>query len=133
MLDIGSVQKMNLCEHDVGPFWVKSIKKNATKYEVVETGIITKEEIKAELLIELHKNGVDTTSWRFLLKELKELAVFNNTTTSITTNNVSKGWRNTPKGMLQILCERGFIDTTLVKTARSSRYSILGKKITSML
>ena len=61
---------------------------------------------------------MDTTSRRFLLKELKELAVWNNIATSTVTKNVRKGWCNTPKGMLQILWERGYIDSTLVKIAR---------------
>ena len=37
------------------------------------------------------------------------------------------GWCNKPKGMLQILFERGLIDCTLVNTPRSMRYSKKGK------
>ena len=62
------------------------------------------------------------------MKELKELAARNNVATSTVTNNVRRGWYNTPKGVLQILWERGYIDSKLVKTARSSRYYILSKK-----
>lgn len=47
---------------------------------------------------------------------------------SITYNNVFKGWMHKPKGMLQILWERGFINLSKVKSTRSSRYSKDGKK-----
>ena len=46
----------------------------------------------------------------------------------VTIRNIRPGCCNKPKGMLQILYERGFIDVTLVRTPRSMRYSKDGKK-----
>lgn len=43
-------------------------------------------------------------------------------------NNVTKGWVNKPKGMLQMLWERGFIDEAQVNSPRSSRYPKDGRK-----
>ena len=83
---------------------------------------------KTELLIELRKIGIDTTVKRFLKSELIVLAIENNVPISISENVVIKGWVNAPKGMLQILWERGFIDDTQVKISRSSRYSKDGRK-----
>jgi hypothetical protein len=41
---------------------------------------------------------------------------------------VKEGWLGKPKGMLQILWERGWIDSTKVVSGRSMRYSKDGKK-----
>ena len=42
--------------------------------------------------------------------------------------NIKKGWCNSPKGMLQILFERGYIDSSQVKNLRVMRYSLHSKK-----
>ena len=99
-----------------------------TKDDVVTSEVITKQKTKTELLIELRQKGVDTTVKRFLKTELITLASKHHIPISKTNNDVVKGWMHKPKGMLQILWERGFIDSTKVKTARSSRYSKDGKK-----
>jgi hypothetical protein len=41
---------------------------------------------------------------------------------------VKEGWLGKPKGMLQILWDRGWIDSTKVVSGRSMRYSKDGKK-----
>ena len=99
-----------------------------TKYNIVLSDIITKNRTKTELLIELRKIGIDTTVKRFLKSELIVLANENNVPISTSENNVTKGWVNKPKGILQILWERGFIDEFQVKSPRSSRYSKDGRK-----
>jgi hypothetical protein len=51
-----------------------------------------------------------------------------NISITIEEQKVKEGWLGKPKGMLQILWERGWIDSTEVGTARSMRYSKDGKK-----
>ena len=61
--------------------------------------------------------------------ELIELARNNNIIIEKITQNIKSGWCDKPKGMLQILWEQGWIDSNLVKTSRTMRYSKSGKKI----
>ena len=51
-----------------------------------------------------------------------------NISTQAFTNITTPGWVNKPKGLLQILFERGFIDPELVKKPSKMRYSRNGKK-----
>ena len=128
LLKIGDVQKMIFTKHDRGPFWLTSLQCIKSKYDSVQDTKIKKDKTKIELLIELRKKGVDTTSRRFLKDELIKLAKDNDISISTTDYQIEKGWNEAPKGMLQILYERGYIDVTKVKTVRSSRYSKKGKK-----
>ena len=89
---------------------------------------LLKNKTKIELLIELRKKGVDTTSRRYLREELIVLSNNNNIPIYTINTRIENRWAGTPKGMLQILYERGFINKSLVNTARSTRYSELGKK-----
>ena len=74
------------------------------------------------------KCGVDTSKKRFLKDELVTLCLNNNIATSTETVIVQKGWCNSPKGMLQIMYERGYINKDYVKNPRNSKYSLNGEK-----
>ena len=60
------------------------------------------------------KSGVDTSKKRFLKDELIDLCSRHNIPTSFQKVKVVKGWNNSPKGMLQMLYERGCINIELV-------------------
>ena len=128
LLKVGDLQILSFTDGDDGPFWMNDAERLETKDDVVTSEVITKQKTKTELLIELRQKGVDTTVKRFLKTELITLASKHHIPISKTNNDVVKGWMNKHKGMLQILWEREFIDSTKVKTARSSRYSKDGKK-----
>jgi hypothetical protein len=51
-----------------------------------------------------------------------------NICTTVEEQKVKEGWLGKPKGMLQVLWERGWIDSSKVVTARSLQYSKDGKK-----
>ncbi len=51
-----------------------------------------------------------------------------NICTTVEEQKVKEGWLGKPKGMLQVLWERGWIDSSKVVTARRMRYSKDGKK-----
>ena len=61
-------------------------------------------------------------------EELIHLCHANNILIETNEKKVDYGWVNKPKGLLKFLYERGWIDITKVKTPRSSRYSLNGKK-----
>jgi hypothetical protein len=48
----------------------------------------------------------------------------------ITTTKIKEGWAEEPKGMLQILWERGFIDPSIEMTQAAEYYTNDGKKNT---
>ena len=74
------------------------------------------------------KCGVDTSEKRFLRDELVTLCANHNVATTVENVKVRKGWCNSPKGMLQILFEKGYINKDFVTSPRNSKYSIHGKK-----
>jgi hypothetical protein len=51
-----------------------------------------------------------------------------NISTTIEEQKVKEGWLGKPKGMIQILWERGWVNSSKAMTARSMRYSKDGKK-----
>jgi hypothetical protein len=51
-----------------------------------------------------------------------------NICTTVEEQKVKEGWLGKPKGMLQVLWEHGWIESSKVVTARSMQYSKDGKK-----
>ena len=80
------------------------------------------------MLIELCLKGIDTTKKRYLVTDLLTMCNDNNIDGNKTQSNDIPGWLGKPKGMLQILYERGYINPDLVTNPRSIRYSKMGKK-----
>ena len=72
--------------------------------------------------------GVDTTTRRFLKTEFLEMYNARNVSTKSTNTVVIPEWCNKPKGILQILYERGFIGPAEVKTPSKMQYSKDGKQ-----
>ena len=127
-INIGDTQKMTFREEDYGPFWMDILEANNSKNDITTPEVITKERNKIELLKELRISGADTTSRRYLKPELVQMCKDRNIPTDITNPVVIPGWLNKPKGMLQILYERGYINKELVTKPSRMRYSKNGKK-----
>lgn len=124
ILTIGEIQHMVFRECDPGPFYVSDDQKAATKYDVTLTNeTIKRKKVKAELLVELRKAGYDTTKKRYLVSELEALCRERNIPLTADEPKVIQGWLGKPKGMLQILYERGHIDTKSIKS-----YTKTGRK-----
>ena len=83
---------------------------------------------KTEMLIELRSKGIDTTKKRYLVVDLIAMCNENNIDVQKNTSNDIPGWLGKPKGMLQILFERGYINQELVTNPRSMRNTKMGKK-----
>ena len=64
----------------------------------------------------------------YLKEDLVALCGKQNISITIEEQDVTEGWLGKQKGMLQILWERGWIDSSKVVTARSMRYSKDEKK-----
>ena len=72
--------------------------------------------------------GADTTSRRYLEPELVQVCKDRNILTEITNQVVIPRWLNKPKGMLQIMYERGYINKELVTKPSKMQYSKNCKK-----
>ena len=78
--------------------------------------------------MELRKQRYDTTKKRFLKPELITICISKGIAISKDMQEINEGWVNQPKGMLQVLYERGYIDKQKVTHPRSMSYSKKGRK-----
>jgi hypothetical protein len=112
-LNVGDVQHMVFQEGDEGPFWLTPEQRLATKHSEYH-GIETKDKTKSELFRDLREKGVQPIGMKGRkVLELKEMAREKGIelTKQVRREKV-RGWMGRPKGLLQILWERGFIDTS---------------------
>ncbi len=128
ILRVGEKQVMYFLVGDDGPFWMTPALRAETKHDKQLGTAKTRNKLKIELLKDLRESGYDTTRQRFLKEELLALCEQRNLPVTIEEAEVKDGWLGRPKGMLQILWERGWIDATKVVSPRSMRYSKDGKK-----
>ena len=71
--------------------------------------------------LDLKTKGINTKGKN--KKELVQLCVLHEITTVITDENFREGWEGRAKGLLQVLLERGFIDSTNL-----NKYTLTGKR-----
>jgi hypothetical protein len=130
ILQIGNKQEvMNFIEDVDGPFWMTPAQRLETKRNGQLGSAKLRAKTKSELLKELRQSGYyGTTKQQYLKEDLVALCNPRNISVTIKVQKVKEGWLGKPKGMLQILWERGWIDSSKVVTARSMRYSKDGKK-----
>jgi hypothetical protein len=88
----------------------------------------TRNKTKIEQLKDLRQSGHDTTKQQYLKADLLALCGQRNILVTVKECQVKEGWLGKPKGMLKLLWERGWIDSTKVVSGRSMRYSKDEKK-----
>jgi hypothetical protein len=128
ILKVGDKQVMHFIEGANGPFWMTSTQRLETKHGRQLGTAKSRAKTKIELLKELRQSGYDTTKQRYLKEDLVALCDPRSICTTVEEQKVKEGWLEKPKGMLQVLWERGWIDLSKVVIARSMRYSKDGKK-----
>jgi hypothetical protein len=128
ILHVGDNQEMHFVEGGNGPFWMTLAKQAKTKHDRQLGTAKTRNKTKIELLKNLRQSRHDTTKQRYLKADLLALCGQRNILVTIKECQVKEGWLGKPKGMLQILWERGWIDLTKDVSGRSMRYSKDGKK-----
>ena len=114
VLNVGDVQHMVFREGDYGPFWLtpeQRLERIHSVYEDMEQ----KDKTKPELLQELRTKGFQAIGLRGRkVAELKVIAEnYGIELRKMVRKEKVKGWMGKPKGLLQVLWERGFIDTSL--------------------
>jgi len=108
-------------ESDDGPFYLSENDRIKRKYDTLkgETKILSK--TKKELKDELKKKGYHVRG-HCTKEKLEDLAKEYNVELTSEVELVEEGWVNRPKGLLQVLWERGWIDET-----KLSEYTLKGK------
>ena len=127
-LNVGDKQVMYFVDEDDGPFWTTQAQRLGTKHDRQLGTAKSRSKTKIELLKDLRQSGYDTTKQRYRKEDLVALCGQRNLPITIEEQEIKEGWLGKPKGMLQILWERGWIDSSKVVSARSMRYSKDGKK-----
>ena len=112
LLQPGDTQSMQFCSNDDGPFYLSDDEKIKQKYDEKTGKTKTRELTKAELKPKLIQAGVADP--RGSKKQLQEHCQRLNLPISELVPVVMEGWNMKPKGALQVLYERGWIDVSKV-------------------
>ncbi len=112
-LSVGDIQHMQFRDGDEGPFWMTVQQREQSKNDHESDEIQVKKYTKKELIDQLvARTGLSVNNFhRRSLKNLQDVATANQLPLEHAVPRIKEGWMGKPKGMLQILFERGFLDT----------------------
>ena len=123
ILDIGDEQLMVFGDDDDGPFYLTPEDRIRMKYDRFSGVTKTIEKNKKKLMDELKQKGFLVRRY-YGKEELQKIAQEMGIELTYNHQEVIEGWCGRPKGMLQVLWERGHINE-----AELDKYSGDGKKI----
>ena len=112
-LQIGMHQSLQFSENDQGPCYLNEIERNKQRYDRDTGKMRTRELTVSSLICKLKEFGLSDP--RGSKKELQDLCKSLNITISVTEPDILEGWVGKPKGALQLLFERGWIDPDNIK------------------
>ena len=116
----GSTQSLVFQHDDEGPFYLSLEEREARKFDR-NTGISKERNLKkSELLERLQEKGIVSKG---STKQLRDLCLERNLQITEKVEVIEEGWMGKPKGIMQVLWERGFLDPTKIST-----YTMEGKK-----
>jgi hypothetical protein len=121
LLSVGASQTMNFVPSDAGPYWMTKAEKHSNRKDRPSGKKIKRFQNKGDLLKELQSRGVLANLRK---DELQILCKQKNIPIEEELDEAVEGWEGKPKGMLQILWERGFVDPSKKK----EDYTLQGKK-----
>jgi hypothetical protein len=135
-LKIGDTQSMVFSAEDIGPWWMlNQDTRESRRYDTTDIGVFkTVNRTRKQLADALKDVGVDVDSAR-PVSELKGFANQHGVALQHRKMHGIEGWEGKPKGLLQVLWERGWIspdecrriDNT-GKMVNTSFYTLKGKK-----
>jgi hypothetical protein len=114
-------QSMVFETSDVGPYWMTAAESEFNRKDRLTTKTIKRFRNKSDLLKDLQARGVSAKGTKYELQVLcknKDILIVEQLA------EVFQGWEQKPKGVLQILWERGFINPA----KKTEDYTIDGKK-----
>jgi hypothetical protein len=143
-LSIGDIQSMVFDDNHDGPWWITTAEgREARRYDVLHAspdGVAPKlaNRTKQQLANALRDEAGITVDPLRPMSEIKEYAERHGINLQYEKTRVTEGWQGKPKGLLQILWERGWIDPCKCTTFRNDKtagrivntsfYTINGRK-----
>ena len=107
ILQLGDTQSMIFTEVDADPFYMHEA--HTKKYDQISEKCKTSKKTKKQLIRELKGKGVNLIK-HYSRDQLHQLALENEIVLTFTEPVVIPGWLGKPKGLLQVLWERGWIN-----------------------
>ncbi len=143
-LRTGDMQSMIFTETDTGPWWITTQEgSEARKHDIIHdplpgAAIKLANRTKVQLARALNDEADIAVDPLRLMDELKEIANTHGVSLQYAKARITEGWSMKPKGLLQILWERGWInpgecmafkqDKTAGRIVNTSFYTINGRK-----
>ena len=121
ILETGQTQRLTFVETDIGPFWMSTNDRILNRHDQIEGDPLIVQRNKSELILELHSKGVQTKGKN--KKKLVNLCQNNSIPITCKVPKIKEGWVGKAKGLLQVLWERGYIETS-----KLSSYTLTGRK-----
>ena len=116
MVKVGDTQSMVFKDGDHGPWWMTDDEREQRRNQTLDENVkITKQKTKKDLLSDLKSLnvplGLDSKS-KWKIQDLKKLSLSQRPPIPLThsMDRVIGGWSKNPKGLMQVLWERGWID-----------------------
>lgn len=113
-LNVGDTQSFVFSSDDIGPFWMSPQERELNREDRVlppPPGILRmRNKTIAELKLELAPFNILSDRRHYRLTELQQFARDNNVDPKVERTREKKGWIGQPKGLMQVLWERGLID-----------------------
>ena len=119
-LQVGDTQSMVFSATDSGPFWMTEVQREETRHDQILDEPTTREFTKDELVRALKARGVSAKGRK---PAVQKIAQEHGLPIKETKPKVVEGWEAKPKGLLQVLWERGIVDES-----RLSDYTINGRQ-----
>ena len=118
-LEVGNTQSFVFRSDDDGPFWMSPQERELNRHNRIlapTPGIPrTRNKTIAELKAELAPLNILNDRRQYRLAELQEIARNNNLDPKTERTRERKGWEGHPKGLMQVLWERGWIDENQIE------------------
>ncbi len=116
VLEVGATQRFVWVEGDTGPFYLSDGEKEKQRFDWFESSGAIVDKTKQELSDELNENQINKIDpKKFKLAELQDLATLKGIEFTKRKETKRPGWVGAPKGLLQVLWERGWIEEKLYK------------------
>ena len=113
-VDVGDTQFFVFEPGDAGPFWMTNDDRELNRHDRLLPSLPgnqrTRNKTISELKVELGPLNILNDRRQYRLVELQELARANSVDVKTIRTREKKGWQGQPKGLLQVLWERGWID-----------------------
>ena len=108
-LKVGDTQSLTFSYGDAGPFYLSDEEREGLRFDVFLGEKKKKQKTKKMLVDEIKMTGYQIRG-HLSKDELERIAALKNIELTYEYNIKKEGWMGKPKGLLQILWERGFID-----------------------